>query len=124
MINVSRVLASTNFNQEFTVYRKKGHWDKGKIIQTEDTLTLRGVVSVASPKQLQQIPEGDRVTGTMVFHSPSEIFTTRASGTESTSTYGTSDELEWQGKRYKVISVLPYVDYGYYKAFATYMEGV
>ena len=123
MINVSRVLNSPNFTQSFIVYRKKGHWDKGAMVQIEDALTFRGVISVASPKQIQQVPEGDRVSGMMVFHSTSEIYTTRAWGTEYQTDYGTSDELVWRGKRYKVVHVAPYSDYGYYKAFATYMEG-
>jgi hypothetical protein len=123
MINVSRVLSSKNFNQAFTVYRKKGHWDKGAIVQAEDTLTFQGVISVASPKEILQVPEGDRVSGIMVFYSSSEIYTTRAWGTEYQADYGTSDELVWRGERYKVVHVAPYGDYGYYKAFATYMEG-
>lgn len=123
MINVSRVLMSKNLTQSFTVYRKKGHWSKGVIIQTEDALTFQGVISVASPKEILQVPEGDRVSGMMAFYSASEIYVTRAWGTEYQADYGTSDELLWRGKRYKVVHVAPYSDYGYCKAFATYMEG-
>lgn len=124
MLNVSRVLQSKNFSQNFKVYRKKGHLLKGELIQSEDILTFKGVVTVASPKELNQVPEGDRISGMMVFYSQNEIRITRAGGIESQDTFGTSDELEWQGKRYKVLKVNPYVDYGYFKAFATYMEGI
>ena len=123
MINVSRVLQSKNFMQSFTVHRKKAHWVKGKLVQTEDTLTFQGVVNNANPKEILQIPEGDRVSGMMVFYSQSEMFVTRAWGTESQADYGTSDELEWQGDRYRVVTVNTRGDYGYFKAYAAYMEG-
>ena len=119
MINVGRVLYNPKFAQLFTVHRKPGSWVAGRWVPgTEQTLTFYGVVVPVSPKELMQLPEGDRVTGMMAFYSTSEIFSTHTDGTP-----GTSDEIEWKGKRYRVVNVNLYVDYGFYCAYAVYMAG-
>lgn len=114
MINVGRVLNNPRFQQTFTAYRKSGSWVSGRWNGTENTLSIQGVVTVASQLDLQQIPEGDRQTGAMVFHANQPLYLT--------SSQGTSDELEWRGSRWRVMQVSPYADYGYYKAIATKMD--
>jgi len=121
MINVGHVVLSRNFAQPkgFTVYRQSGEWIRGRWESTEQMLRLSGTITVASPEDLEQVPEGDRVTGSMCFYSPREIYRTRDDGDDS----GTSDEIEWHGERYRVYAVLPWRDYGYYKAIGARMDG-
>lgn len=116
MINVSRVINDPRVSQTFIIFRKPGKWKRGRFILQKDEIkiNMRGVISVAKPKDIEIIPEGDRVGGELVIYSTQEIFTTRKGEKDS----GTSDELLWHGERYKIYSVSPYVDYGYYKAIA------
>jgi hypothetical protein len=118
MINVGRITQSRNFAQPkgFTVFRITGDWDHGRFVSLPAVeLKLQGTITVASPKDLKQVPEGDRVTGLMCFFSTQQIHITR--------TEGISDEILWQGERYRVSAVVPWQDFGYYKAFGVRMAG-
>lgn len=125
MINLSRIATSPNLAQTYLVHRKVGHWEDGRFIQDENTIKVFGVVTNANPRELFQLPEGDRVSGTMVFYSTIPLFTTHDYGyAESDDSSGTSDEIEWKSSRYRVSTVYDYSIQGFYKAFAVYMEGV
>lgn len=116
MISVKRAINHPKLSQTFIIYRKKGEMIKGRFEQEEIKLKMSGVIGVASPKDIELIPEGDRVGGEIMIHTTREIFVTRKGS--STKDAGTSDELYWNGERYKIYSVYPYKDYGFYKAIA------
>lgn len=118
MIDVSRVLNDPRVSQSFIIFRKSGKWDKGRFVQEEDEINMSGVISVAKPKDIEMIPEGDRVGGELAIYSTQKIFTTRKGDISQQKDSGTSDELLWNEERYKIYSVSPYSDYGYYKAIA------
>jgi hypothetical protein len=117
MINVGRIVNSRNFAQQggFTVFRKNGSWMGGRWVESESEIQMQGTVTAMNPKDLVQVPEGDRVNGMMCFYSQQPIYTTHAEGNEINA--GTSDEIVWKGDRYRISSVVPWVDFGYYKAF-------
>jgi hypothetical protein len=121
MINVGRIVNSRNFAQPsgFTVYRQTGQWVAGDWIPSETAIQMRGTVTAMNPKDLTQVPEGDRVTGIMCFYSQQPIYVTHAA--DGTNPGGTSDEIVWQGERYRISSVIPWQDFGYYKAFGVRM---
>jgi hypothetical protein len=119
MIDVSRVLNSPKLQQNYTVYRQSGYWLAGKWKETETALLFSGIVTPATSKGLEQLPEGDRAKGIMCFYSTKEIMTTRNESGDK----GTSDQIEWHDKRYKVLQVREMIEYGYYKAFGTRMAG-
>jgi hypothetical protein len=119
MIDVSRVLYNPRFCQDYTVYRQSGYWLAGNWKETETALDFSGPVIPAGPKDLEQVSEGDRVKGIVCFYSAQEIFTTR----NEDGNKGTSDQIEWHGKRYRVFQVKPMDDYGYFKAYASRMAG-
>lgn len=124
MINVGRAVLSSNLKQPFIIHRKVGTWVSGRFTQTElPNINVSGVVNNANPKELMQVPEGDRVSGTMVFYCPQELYVTHINPPTDTNAPGTSDELEWKGNRYRITTVFDYGLQGYYKAFAVYMEG-
>jgi hypothetical protein len=114
-INVSKVIKSPKFVQTYTVFRKTGDWVSGRFVSTESQIKVSGVVTPPNAKEILQVPEGDRTTGVMCFHSTQELFVTRPEGT--------SDEIVWKGIRYRVSQVMPWIDYGYWKAFGVRMEG-
>lgn len=120
MLNVSEIVLDPDFAQPFTVWRKSGTWVAGRFKQTEKAINFYGTVTAAKPKDLEQVPEGDRVGGVMCFHSAKEIFVSRG----VTGDAGTSDEIEWRGQRYRVYNVYPWIDFGYYKAIGIRMVGV
>jgi len=79
------------------------------------------VVIAANTKDVNMMPEGDRIAGLMTFYTNADkpIFVTRNLSEDQ----GTSDEIEWRGERYRVMQTFPYQDYGYIKAMGTRMVG-
>ena len=119
MINVGELIHDPDFVQAFTVYRRSGDFVNG--VWTGDTseeLTMLGVVTVMRATELRMVPEGDRISGGMNFHSRDPIYPTRVGEYQ-----GTSDQILWRGSLYRVLNVAPYEDYGYYKASAERIEG-
>lgn len=114
LISVSRVINDPRFSQSFKVFRKSGEWLKGRFIQNEVEINISGVITPAKAKEIEMIPEGDRVGGEISIHATSKLNVTRALENEE----GTSDEVEWQGERYKLYQVNNYSQYGYYSAIA------
>lgn len=119
MISVKEVITDPDFAQNFTVYRSTGSFVDG--VWTENTpsaIKMLGVVTVSSSKELDQVPEGDRVKGAMTFHTVCPIYATRV-GTSQ----GTSDKILWRGEYYKLANVYPEVDYGYWKGIGVRIKG-
>jgi hypothetical protein len=119
VIDVSEIITDPDFCQEFTVYRSTGSFIKG--VWTESTpikIKMMGVVLVMNAKELNMVPEGDRIAGAMTFYSTEQIYTTRT-GDEQ----GTSDKILWRGEYYKVFNVYPWIDYGYFEASGTRIKG-
>jgi hypothetical protein len=119
MINVSEIINDPDFAQDIPVWRKTGQWVAGKFVQTEVKINLYGVVTACNTKDLEQVPEGDRVIGMMCFYTTDPIYTTH----NDLENKGTSDEPEWRGERYKIVQILPEEDWGYYKGFGARKAG-
>ncbi len=115
MINVSRAINDPRFSQLFKVFRKSGEWEKGRFIEKEKTITINGVITPSKPKEIEMIPEGDRVGGEVTIHTTNKLYTTHLLEGDS-SEEGTSDIIEWQDERYKLYQVNNYSQYGYYSA--------
>lgn len=114
MISVEEIIEDNDLAQDFIIYRTSGSFIGGRWVSgTPVRISARGTISVAREKDLRQVPEADRVAGAMVFHNRGVMYPTRTSPTNAI-----SDKIFWRGEWYKVISVFPYVDYGYYKAIA------
>jgi len=119
MLNVSRVIGSSKFSQPFTVWRKTGDWVAGRFVETETSISMSGVVTAAGTKDILQVPEGDRTSQLMVFHSTRPLYVTH----DDAQGKGTSDEIEWHGERYRLLQIKDWSDFGYYKAYGTSMGG-
>jgi hypothetical protein len=119
MIDVSEVVNDPENAQSYSILRSAGTWVNGVWQPNAETLQGYGRISVARPRDVEMIPEGDKIVGAMVFWSSTAIFGTRA---DSAGNGGSSDILMWRGKKFRVLSVYQYSDYGYWKAIATRME--
>ena len=120
LLNLSEALLSPEFLQTVKVYRNiGGYWEKGKFIQEEQVFREEMVVCTASDKEIEMLPEGDRIKDAKTFHCLKELFITQDEENSSR----TSDMLEWKGHRYKIITLTDNSDYGYYKAYAVKVRG-
>lgn len=118
MINVAHAITDPRFSQKFKVFRKSGEWIRGRFEEIEKEISMIGVIAPSKPKEIEMIPEGDRVGGEITIHTIRKLYTTRSIDTseDNGENQGTSDIIEWQGERYKLYQVNDYSQYGYYSA--------
>nr|WP_243123184.1 hypothetical protein [Clostridium carnis] len=118
LINVAKAITDPRFSQKFEVFRKSGEWIRGRFEEIEKEISMIGVIAPSKPKEIEMIPEGDRVGGEITIHTIRKLYTTHAIQDEESEDEfeGTSDQIEWQGKRYKLYQVNDYSQYGYYQA--------
>lgn len=90
-----------------------GGWQAGAIQQIPGF----GVITIADDEALAQIPEGDRVSGSLQLISAQPIYETQAARA------GISDKIQWNGNSYRVQSVGPWRDFGFYAAILARMTG-
>lgn len=119
MINISRVVNSRMFSQLLTLRRSSagefviGGWSNGTGVET----SIRCIAYPSSEREINQVPEGDRVAGMQTFISASELKV--ANGDNSAN----SDQIEWKGEWYKLVSLLDFSDYGAYAAVGVRLAG-
>jgi hypothetical protein len=122
MINLARVVMSPGLNnQELTVFRSNGSWVAGRWVEETEfsvTLEIRCIAYPSTAKELEMVPEGDRVTGAMTFLTTDPLYITQGPPDSRI-----SDKIQWRGELYKIISVLPWADYGYYMAIGERVAG-
>jgi hypothetical protein len=111
-------IADPQMTEFFVIQRSTGQFSLGGFTDTKQNINAYGGVSVAGGKDLDQTPEADRVTGAMKFWMQKEIFVTH-----ETPTAGVSDIIIWKGHHYRIASVLPYPNRGYWSAIGFRMEG-
>lgn len=118
MIDVCELIDDPDFCQDFTVIRSTGSWVNGDfVVTTPSTLTMTGVIEPMNTRDMQQLPEGDRITGALNVYTTEPLYTTRLNQSTGNSG-GLSDEVVWGGENYKIIQVQNFSDYGYFKAAA------
>lgn len=118
-IYVGDITMDIDMAQAYQVQRSQANFALGGMQSILTTLAQYGTVSVATEKELNQVPEADRVSGAMVFWSTEPIYLTHGDGVP-----GLSDVLIFQGQNFRVFKVWPYDPIGgYYKAMAARMVG-
>lgn len=117
MINVGHVITSRMLGaQVVRVTRRSGGWVNGVFAETEHKeLGIYGIVTIAQPKDLALVPEGDRATGGIKVLTKEKLLQTRNDG------FG--DIVTWHGARYKVSTVSDDSNYGFYRSVCTRLEG-
>ena len=122
MIDLSSVVTDPRFAQTFTVTRSIGVWKpNGEFAVTPINFDLTGTISIASAKQIEFIPEGDRVGGEISIHCVKELYTSRNNDSDDSHVSGIADIVLWHKEKYKIYSVNPYSDYGYFSAIGQRM---
>lgn len=121
LINVSELVNDPDFAQSFVILRSTGTWIKGEWTPSTTAVQAYGAISVARPRDLEMVPEGDVGHGAMVFWTQQPIYVTRVANNGKGQS---SDILIWQEEQFRVLDVKQYKDYGYYRAIGTRMAAV
>ena len=123
MISVQEVVNDPDFAQLFIIQRSNaGFWQDGVWVNHNVTLQSYGSMQPASDREIQMVPEGDRVTGMLSVWSSLQLFTTGTVGPNDPAAH-TSDILVWHGQNYRIMGVKPWFDNGYWRCLATRMLG-
>ncbi len=115
--DLSFVVNDGVLSESYQIERTIGTFGLGGFSQSSTTIPGWGVVSVATQKDLEMIPEGDRPSGAQVFHSEEVIYETLETSTQSSSQY-VSDVMIWGNTRWRVLAVWPYPNRNFWKAVA------
>ena len=111
-IDLSDIVQSPEFSQQIKITRSRsGVWFQGKYTDLKKTIVTTGVISATDERDINMIPEGDRVQEMKTIHAIIPLYTTRTGKNQST-----SDVIEVNGEEYKVIRVTNAGDYGYWRA--------
>lgn len=117
MIDVSELLTDPDFCTEFTLVKKTGEFVQGKFVTQEEEINIVGVTEPVSGRELEILPEADRLKNLRTFYAPSDV-------PLSVSSDGTiSDSIIYGGKRFKLISGQNYSDFGYWQAMGVNEDG-
>lgn len=116
-LDVSEIVNDPELAEPFIIRRSRGGFVRGGWSDQITEIPAYGVVSVAAEKDLEVLPEGDRVREARVFHSSQPIYITNAENV------GVSDVLVWNNVAYRVLSVADYSNRGYYRAVACRTAG-
>lgn len=121
MINLSELVGDPDFCQPsgLTVLRSTGHFGPNGWDDERATLIVSPVIAYpSSAKELEQLPEGDRVKGNVTFVTRTELFVTH-SGSSS----GVSDLIMWGGRGYRILNCMPYSDFGFFVSLGVRTDG-
>ena len=120
MINLSSVIHSSRLSQDYTILRSFGVWENGEFIKNgiPSMLQFHGIITVATERDLQKVPEGNRQTGAMKILSTEPIYVTG-----QLEENGFSDVLVWNNEKYQIVAVFPDKDYGFYRGICTRLSG-
>lgn len=125
MIDVSELITDPDFAVPYKVHRRTGSWDKGRFVVSDpEILNYYGAVQPASEREIQQLSIGDSETGVMKFFTrkPNELHVTKEFTDSAGEKIQISDEIEYDGRVYKVLKVMPWHHGGWCRAFAALKE--
>lgn len=121
MISLDDVVNDADLAQPFTINRSTGSFQLGGFKTAVTQVQSYGIITVAKDQDLQMLPEGDRVSGAMLFHSSTRIYLTEYDPADSTQ--HVSDIILWHNQQYRILYIAPWDDYGYWRATGVRMAG-
>lgn len=111
MIDISFLLGDPDFTTSFMLTERNTKFVDGEYIAEEAvTTTLYGTVRPTSEKDLEMLPEGDRISGTTTFFVKGRIVLDINERL--------APLLKYKGNTYKAITVIDMSDSGYTKIIA------
>jgi hypothetical protein len=115
-IDVSEVVNSPEFQQPVTLRRDAGgSFQNGKYTPVWQESGIWCVSTVASPKEIELVPEGDRNESMRVFYTTQKLNTTTSNNQVDT-TGSLRDTVIHDGVCYTIVSSKWMSDYGYWKS--------
>jgi hypothetical protein len=115
MISVEEVVNDQDVAQIFTILRStNGKFVSGIWTTDQVSIPSYGPIRPATPRDLEMVPEGDKVKEVKIFWSAQPIYATHATDGIG----GSSDLLQWKQLYYRVLSVTQSQDWGFYRAVA------
>lgn len=115
MIDVREMLYDPDFCEEFNIIRKTGDWVNHRWVDTPETITVTGIATPINSKDMDMLPEGDRISGLKTFYADQVL---RGSNDEAT-----ADICEYNGDQYRIFQVFEYNKYGFYKGIGKLIGG-
>lgn len=111
MLDISFLLLDPDFTTSFQLLEREAVFDGGEFIAGEPIVTtLHGVVRPTSDKDLEMLPEVDRVSGSTTFWVKGKV------------TLNINEQLppllKYKGLTYKATNVQDWTDSGFTKIFA------
>lgn len=119
LLNLSRVALDPRFAQSFTVNRNSGTWQQGGFVETATPIPFYGIIQPATEEDLAQVPEANRVRGSLGVISEQRLFSTYVENGAA----GTGDTFMHNNQLYKVVGAWPWGDFGFWKAVASRQSG-
>jgi len=80
-------------------------------------IATSGVVTVLNDKELDVVPEGDRIKGAMAFYTTTPMYLTSSAGAN------VSDQILWKGDLYKLVNISPWGSFGFNRSVGVRMDG-
>lgn len=121
-INLSSVVLDARLAECFTVIRTSGSWVSGGWEAGPSTsISMFGVITIADPRTLEMVPEGDRITGSVQVFCNERLYPTAVESRPDAPAL--SDLLEWKGCRFRLMNVSNWCSWGFYSAIGVRLEG-
>jgi len=106
----------------FVVQRSNGgFYSAGAWSDQFSSLPYYGVVSIATPEELDALPDSDHVHAAIVINCELPLYVTRLSPMNGGP--ATSDLIVWNNENYRIIQTHNYSSRGYWWAIAARMAG-
>lgn len=100
--------------QRFTITRKTGVWQGGRLVVDPETGTetieAAGVIVPPQPEEMDRFPEGERRKDLKAVYSQTMMHVSDGEAV--------SDKITWHGDSYKIIRVERWDDWGFCVAYA------
>ena len=121
MIDLSELLTDPDFSEPISIARTNVSWLlSGEKPTTSITIPAIAIVTPTSAEDVQQLPEGDRVSGAMTFRSTTVLQMAYENGATGSTE---ADIVTWRGQPWKIVYVWPWNSFGVPKAVGVLVSG-
>jgi len=114
--DIPSLLHDPDFNEPYTVMRSSGRYVQGHYQPNQQAIKMTGTVQPIGAEALQKLPEGEREQVSLIFKCTQPLYVSQgmpnADGTQNI-----SDEIIWNGSRYKIVRVDDWSSYGFMSAY-------
>lgn len=117
-MDLSEAVTDPDMAESFVILRATGQFGLGGWQQNAPVaIPGFGVVSIAKAQDMEMIPEGDRISGSIVIHSTQELLLTNEDTNQM------ADQVVWMGDVYRVYASGDYGNRNFFTALAARKKG-